>query len=240
MKLSSPYKIPYAVSQGFGQNYNSYYKEGGLLGHTGWDVHAAHGSEIIAVADSYCYSVLNKNNKDLNRYRAVLTLWEDAGVWYEVSYGHLGEIYAKPKQKLKKGDLIGTQSNTGNVASGGKKITLQEKKNGSTLGSHLHFQMKLVRILNKKTMRYEVVNPGNGYAGCIDPAPFFNHKAIYPVLRYGMRSEAVKALQQRLKIPMDGIFGLGTEKAVKTFQKKHKLVADGVVGQLTWGKLLNP
>lgn len=236
MKLQSPYKTNYSVSQPFGQNANTYYKEGGLLGHTGWDVHADHGSEIIAVADSICVKVLNKDDKDLMRYRAVLTLWEDAGVWYEVSYGHLGEIFVKNKQKLKVGDLIGTQSNTGNVSSKGKKVTLKEKQNGSGLGSHLHFQMKLVRPTTKG--RYAVINPNNGYAGCVDPAPFFNHKDIYPVLRYGMRSEAVKALQQRLKIPMDGIFGLGTEKAVKAFQKKHKLTADGVVGQLTWGKLL--
>ena len=235
-KLKSPYIETYAVSQGFGQNYNTYYKEAGLLGHPAIDVHANHGSDIIAVADSLCVGVLNKDNKDLMRYRAVLTLWEDSGVWYEVSYGHLGEIFAKKGQKLKVGDLIGTQSNTGNVSSKGRKITLKEKMTGSTLGSHLHFQMKLVRPTTKG--KYVVVNPKNGFNGCVDPAPFFNHKDIYPILRYGLRSEAVKALQKILGIPMDGIFGLGTELAVFKFQKKHGLLPDKVVGQLTWAKLL--
>jgi len=235
-KLKSPYKTKYAVSQGFGQNANTYYKEGGLLGHTGLDVHAEHGSDIIAVADSLCVGILNKDNKDLLKYRAVLTLWEDNGVWYELSYGHLGTIYAKKGQKLKVGDLIGTQSNTGNVSSSGRKVTLKEKQEGSTAGSHLHFQMKLVRPTTKG--KYEILNPLNGYMGCVDPAPFFNHKEVYPVLRYGMRGEAVKLLQQKLKVQTDGIFGLGTEKALKAFQRKNKLVADGICGQRSWQALL--
>lgn len=43
----------------------------------------------------------------------------------------------------------------------------------------------------------------------------------------------VKQIQQELKIPVDGIFGKGTEAAVINFQKDNNLVADGIVGAKT-------
>lgn len=57
-------------------------------------------------------------------------------------------------------------------------------------------------------------------------------------LKLGSRGAAVKALQNRLHLAEDGIFGEATETAVRAFQKEHGLTVDGVVGQQTWGKLL--
>jgi hypothetical protein len=48
---------------------------------------------------------------------------------------------------------------------------------------------------------------------------------------------AVVALQRRLGIAADGIFGPGTRGAVKRFQRRHGLTADGVVGPATWSAL---
>jgi cell wall-associated NlpC family hydrolase len=48
---------------------------------------------------------------------------------------------------------------------------------------------------------------------------------------------AVIALQRRLGVAADGVFGPGTQAAVKHFQRSHGLTADGVVGPATWRAL---
>ena len=58
-------------------------------------------------------------------------------------------------------------------------------------------------------------------------------------LRYGMRGEEVRELQEALielgflKGTADGIFGTNTENAVRKFQKKNKLTSDGLAGAKT-------
>jgi putative chitinase len=57
-------------------------------------------------------------------------------------------------------------------------------------------------------------------------------------VRVGSRGETVKAVQAKLGIGADGMFGPGTEKAVKEWQSKNGLTADGIVGPKTLAKLL--
>lgn len=65
-----------------------------------------------------------------------------------------------------------------------------------------------------------------------------------PILRPGMRGDAVAHLQERLKAlgfysgPVDGIFGSQTEAAVKKAQEQYKLEADGIVGPATWNAII--
>jgi putative peptidoglycan binding protein len=47
------------------------------------------------------------------------------------------------------------------------------------------------------------------------------------------RAGGVRALQRKVGVPADGVFGPGTEAAVKRWQQRHGLVADGVVGPQT-------
>ena len=56
-------------------------------------------------------------------------------------------------------------------------------------------------------------------------------------LKLGSKGNEVKALQSKLNLIEDGIFGPITEEAVKNFQKKNGLIADGIVGPKTWEKL---
>lgn len=58
-----------------------------------------------------------------------------------------------------------------------------------------------------------------------------------PVLRRGMKGDAIKQLQTQLKIKADGDFGPATERAVKAFQTARGLGADGIVGVYTWKAL---
>lgn len=57
------------------------------------------------------------------------------------------------------------------------------------------------------------------------------------ILKLGSKGADVKALQNKLNITADGVFGSLTEKAVKDFQKKNGLTVDGIVGSKTWAKL---
>jgi peptidoglycan hydrolase-like protein with peptidoglycan-binding domain len=59
-----------------------------------------------------------------------------------------------------------------------------------------------------------------------------------PTLSRGTSSgDAVKALQSRLGLVEDGIFGAITEAAVRRFQEQNGLDRDGIVGPLTWRAL---
>ena len=64
-------------------------------------------------------------------------------------------------------------------------------------------------------------------------------KMAYPgkYVKAGSKGEAVKYIQKKLGLAVDGSFGPATANAVKALQKKHKLTADGVVGPKTWAKL---
>lgn len=53
----------------------------------------------------------------------------------------------------------------------------------------------------------------------------------------GDRGSSVTAIQRRLGVPADGVFGPATERAVKRFQRRHGLTVDGVVGPQTLAAL---
>ena len=52
-------------------------------------------------------------------------------------------------------------------------------------------------------------------------------------LRKGDRGPAVAAVQRKLGLEADGVFGSQTDRAVKRFQRRKDLVADGIVGPVT-------
>lgn len=57
------------------------------------------------------------------------------------------------------------------------------------------------------------------------------------VLKVGSKGEAVRTLQEFLKLTVDGIFGPKTEAAVKNYQSKNGLTVDGIVGPRTWAHM---
>lgn len=57
------------------------------------------------------------------------------------------------------------------------------------------------------------------------------------VLKLGSIGNEVKALQEKLNLKADGIFGPITKEAVKDFQRSNGLEVDGIVGANTLSKL---
>ena len=64
-----------------------------------------------------------------------------------------------------------------------------------------------------------------------------NGSALPRMLRIGDRGEDVKALQLRLPVEVDGIFGPLTDQAVREVQRQHGVAIDGIVGPITRGVL---
>ena len=184
-----------AISQGFAENANVSYARDGLVGHSAIDWAVPYGDPIYNLAENaYCYSVMNRENPDLMRYRAVFTLVNaDNGVsdWAEVSYGHLDQITATVGTTYYPGDVLGTCGNTGTVFSGKNEVTAAQKKAGSKAGAHLHGPQvrPVLRVTKRNPKRqylsdgfgllkkdgyyFEIVNYENGTNGCINPKPFF-------------------------------------------------------------------
>jgi peptidoglycan hydrolase-like protein with peptidoglycan-binding domain len=58
-----------------------------------------------------------------------------------------------------------------------------------------------------------------------------------PTIKRGDSGQYVAAVQRRLKINPDGIFGPATEAAVRAFQQRKHLSVDGIVGPATWAAM---
>lgn len=216
------------VTQGWNQNANDFYKDNGLPGHTSFDWDFGHGEDVPnCAADAYCYSVLNRDNPDPMKYRGVYTLVNaknGLSDWAEVSYGHADKILAEVGKIYQPGDILLTAGNTGDVYSGGRYVTKEEKLRGSTAGTHLHGpQVRPVKPV-KKTSRnkeylydgfgifkkdgyyFEIVDYYNGVNGCVDPDLYFNEiQALGPKqfvftkdLYLGITDPEVRALQRFL------------------------------------------
>ncbi|WP_435199702.1 peptidoglycan-binding protein [Janibacter sp. GS2] len=59
----------------------------------------------------------------------------------------------------------------------------------------------------------------------------------YDSVRRGSTGDSVKELQRILGLPVDGVFGSGTDEAVRAFQKKKSLRVDGFVTSNVWKAL---
>ena len=80
-----------------------------------------------------------------------------------------------------------------------------------------------------------VVSPGTAVAadtGGASAGKSLRHSRD-SVLQRGDRGRAVKALQRKLGVTADGVFGRLTERAVKRFQRRRGLTPDGIVGPAT-------
>lgn len=216
------------ISQRFGENDNGLYASQGLKGHTTYDWDAPWDTPIpFCVPNSFCYAVLNKDAKDLQKYRGVYTLVQcDEGKWYEVSYGHYNKIYAEVGKTYQVGDASGTVGNTGSVYSGERLISLAEKLAGSHAGAHLHGpQIRPVVRVKVRTGRvllndgkgpyrdaegyfYEVLDYGNGYNGCVSLRPFSTEilASEYRAIQIAEKTlgEAATALASHDSIPVGG------------------------------------
>jgi len=240
LKLQPPLIPLKGVNQFFGQNFNNFYKEMGMLGHNGLDFFALDSTEVYATHDgrvtftgydgSGGLGVVIRTEEKFDYFNPETGQPEPS--YFKTIYWHLKKdtIKVTGGQTVKTGDLIALADNT-----------------GRSTGAHLHFGLKPI-YKGEAGWDWGNVSQKNGYMGAVDPMPYFDVPEpvdvpipvkIYPVIRKGSRGAFVKELQTKLNtlLVIDGIFGKNTDKAVRDFQQKNGLVVDGIVGKNTWAKL---
>jgi len=74
-------------------------------------------------------------------------------------------------------------------------------------------------------------------SGTTTTAPTATAAQSSSLLRRGSQGPEVAAIQAKLGIPADGVFGPRTDAAVRSYQARMGLVVDGIVGPITRGAL---
>jgi len=166
MKLSLcyPLEIPFGMTQGFGENKLALYKDMlGLLGHNGIDMSAQDGTPVYATHDGEVTFAGEDGSAGLGVVIRTLEQFDynETSSHFKTIYWHLktGSILVKPNQKVKAGEKIAEADNT-----------------GMSTGSHLHFGLKPT-YQGEQAWQWWNAEQTNGYAGSIDPAPYFNGKS---------------------------------------------------------------
>lgn len=229
MKLSLNYPLEQIrITQRFGENLNTFYKQMGLLGHNGIDYALVTGTPVYASHDGTVVFAGHDNASGLGIVIKTDEEFDYNGkpTKFKSIYWHLqeGSVLVKVDEKVKAGQQIACGNNT-----------------GMSTGSHLHFGIKPIYI-GEDNYTLHNIDQNNGYFGAIDPQPFFN--GIYPngktidkpiwtgtePLIYGMDNNTdVSNLQDILRYEgffnhaSTGFYGKLTAEAVKKYQLKYKV-----------------
>jgi murein DD-endopeptidase MepM/ murein hydrolase activator NlpD len=138
---------PHLYSSAFGKH-DDFSKH--VCGHTGIDIVTFEGDEMVASHDGTVVHMLYNNPLGGNVIYLRSDNFVDGENCYAItSYGHLGAMFVKQGDRVKAGQKIGTQSNTGFVISGGTPYW-GNAPHGK--GVHLHFGY--VEFLSNGEYRY--------------------------------------------------------------------------------------
>jgi lysozyme len=69
----------------------------------------------------------------------------------------------------------------------------------------------------------------------LKPVPVVHPYPGHVIKKGSTNTIAIKLIQAKVGVTVDGVWGPKTDVAVKAYQKKHGLVADGLIGVKTWG-----
>lgn len=134
---------------------------------------------------------------------------KDIGLSVDEAIGYL----ETPKGALESACWFWRVNNLNKICDDGDIVLLSKRVNGGTNGldHRKHKWEEVLKILGGeiKEEKREV-----------------QHRSC----KIGSRGDHVAAVQAKLGVKADGVFGPGTEGAVKKFQSKMGLVADGIVG----------
>jgi len=163
--------VPFTITQPFGTN-PAMYAQFGIKGHNGLDIKCYHGQPLYASHDGLAYySVDDSEGHGVVIRTNEKYTYNGEESYFKTIYWHLCTSqeakFASPVWRyvkdnhgapmpVKAGDLIGFADNT-----------------GFSTGDHLHFALK-PQALNEENGAFWNAAQNNGYAGAIDPMPYFN------------------------------------------------------------------
>lgn len=248
--------------QGFGQNLNSSYASAGLKGHTGEDWSCGFGTPIHSPYDGVVYKVLTKEHPsaDGTGFTGVFMIVDNGIEMFEFLVGHCDPTVSEGSS-VKRGDVIGTEANHGEVFAGNIQITLAMQAAGDQRGHHRHYQKRPVqraRTLTQPCLSsnsdesgsyrdplgnyYPIFAWNNGFNGCVDPSKLTFQRD----LTLGSSGYDVFVLQRFLAsqglftVEPTSYFGLVTQAALSAYQKQQGIEPTlGYFGPLTRAHL-NP
>ncbi len=205
--MENPF-IGYTVTSNYGTRVDPI--NGSREMHRGIDLVKANKAPIKAfVGGTVRHAKMATDGSGLGGYGNVVAILDPAGTLH--IYAHLNSINVSVNNRVQRGDVIGTQGQTGRAT-----------------GSHLHYEVRL-----RST-------PSYGYGYDTNPTNYLKAVRIPPpTLRAGNRGEAVAQLQLLLGVSADGIFGSITGSALKDWQRKHGLAADGIYGPKSYQMMLS-
>lgn len=137
---------------------------------------------------------------------------DQLAAWLYPHYGYITElIHSK------------SGNHTGWYVKNGKKVSHAYYGSATTAAhvNHVHFAIASVASANALLAYLRKTHSG-GFPG---------------TLKRGSTGNAVRQLQTKLGVHVDGSFGPATEAAVKKFQTAHHLHVDGIVGPTTWNAI---
>ena len=105
------------LTASYGMRIHPFYKS--LAAHQGFDYTVSEGSRVFATADGRIKEIITKRTSSGN------TVVIDHGNGYETVYSHLGKIYARRGDRVRRGDIIAQSGNT-----------------GLSLAPHLHYEIR--------------------------------------------------------------------------------------------------
>jgi len=245
MKLELKYPLTkISINQLFGQNATDYYVKANMLGHSGIDYFAPHGTPIYASHDGWAqyqvdnaggHGVIIVTDKEYADEKGKLSFWKS--IYWHMIDPLLEPTYASPIANktgftaIKTGEVIGYANNT-----------------GLSTGHHLHFGLK--PVAGNFGMWFNL-EQNNGYFGAVNPKPYMPDngfiKEFTKWIKRGDENEEVIKLQAFLLrngymqpiLKGFGYYGPATQRAVKQFQINNGIAHNnGVqVGPKTINKL---
>lgn len=147
------------ITQKFGENLVSYYKDMGMLGHNGVDFLCQMGEKMYW--DGSIKGKVIKTKISNTQGFGIYIVTEEEHERLLHIFWHNQAITVKPGQIVETGDLIGLGNST-----------------GRSTGPHLH------RGLYEIDKDYHKLNYNNGYHGAIDPMPYFQNIFVVDKMYY--------------------------------------------------------
>lgn len=111
MKISYPLKMPFHISQRWGEN-PEYYAQLGMKGHNGVDFACPTGTPVYACHDGVIQF------SDIDSVRSLTVTVDSTDGTLRTLYCHLSESKVKVGQQVKRGELIAISGNTGSFTTG--------------------------------------------------------------------------------------------------------------------------
>lgn len=227
LKLYNPLK-DFFITQKFGENATSVYKDMGLTGHNGLDMRAPDGTPVYASHDGRVIFAGYDSSGGLGitiRTNEAVELADGTTTFIKSLYWHLkrGSLLVTGSEQVVAGQQIGEADNT-----------------GLSTGSHLHFGLKPI-VRGEQEWDWFTPGKDNGYGGAIDPMPYLEDvfTPFKEEMKFGEFSNDIQTMQAfflriGLMAPMSpgefGWYGNKTAKAVKAF-----MVASGKLSP--WEKM---